>query len=475
LLCSLCGETFSFRGFPREAIVESLPHPVTAYSPPLEAASTGTPGQIRRRWSNRAIAGMVLGGMAAMATVGLLVSLATQGVRREHDSGLPKERTLPLYLAVFVGIWIVGLAFVAVRELRVRYQKTYVAQRLPLGYVLATVTFLAIGGLAVTVLAVQISKQRASRPALEETKAEVRTMAPASLPALGYLPPDTDLVAGIHVAEILADPVAREFLKQLRLGSADVDLSVIQKWTGLRLEDVDHAVLGLRVKDELIPRFNLVVRTTWAYDAESLRRSIKVHRMPDPGKKELYRLELEKSVLRPVLWFANDRTIIVGLKAEDLVPVPARQREGIDHLLPELSSILKERLGAGTPVWIVGRPENWDPQLGILLHRWKREGQPAEYLKQVRTFGLWFQFNDGLALNAAFQCATPDSALGLEAYLIGYGVDSNKPFSIPAPRPELEPVFRELGQSVKSEHHQAWLVLQTKASAATLRKAIAPK
>src|SRR5262249_20185174 len=153
------------------------------------------------------------GGMAAMAFVGVLISLGTQSVRRDHDAGLPKDRTLPLYLAVFVGIWVVGLAFVAVRELRVRYQRSYAAQRLPLGYILATVTFLAIGGLAVTMLAVQISKQRASRPPLDESRTEIRAVAPAALPALGYIPADCDLVAGIHIAEINEDPVAREILK----------------------------------------------------------------------------------------------------------------------------------------------------------------------------------------------------------------------------------------------------------------------
>src|SRR5262245_22903400 len=122
LLCSRCGETFDFRGFPREAIVEKLPHPLTAYSPhPETASSAGPPEFVRRSWSNRAIAAVVLGGMAAMATIGLLFSLATENTRRAHDAGIPKDRTLPLYLAVFVGMWIVGLAFVTVRELRLRY------------------------------------------------------------------------------------------------------------------------------------------------------------------------------------------------------------------------------------------------------------------------------------------------------------------------------------------------------------------
>jgi hypothetical protein len=114
LLCSRCGESFSFRGFPREAITESVPHRLTAYSPQPAATSAVVPQLVRHTWSNRSVASVILGGMVVMAGIGILISLATQEVRRAHDAGLPKDRTLPLYLAVFVGIWVVGLAFVAV-------------------------------------------------------------------------------------------------------------------------------------------------------------------------------------------------------------------------------------------------------------------------------------------------------------------------------------------------------------------------
>jgi hypothetical protein len=445
-----------------------------------------------------------------MALIGVLISLFTQGVRRDHDAGLPKDRTLPLYLAVFAGIWIIGLAFVAVRELRVRYQKTYRAQRLPLGYILATVTFLAIGSLAVTVLAVQISRQRASRPALEEARTPVRAIAPAALPALGYLPPDVDLVAGVHVAEIGDDPAAQNLLKGLLPGPADADLSIIPKWTGLRLQDVDHVVLGLRVQGQLIPRFNLVVRTLKPYDAAALRKSLNVHKTPEPGKKELYRVELDRSLLTPILWFADDRTVVVGLKPEDLEQVPAKEREGIENLGGEFNSILKERVSPGTPIWMAGRPENWDNQLEILLARWRREGHPVDTLKQVRMFGVWLQFNDAMTLNAAFQCADVSSAKALEAYLTGHDREGlsvlgasltglacspssqgplmaasallcgptslgvPKPFSVPAPRPELAPLYGELRQSLKSDRNNTWVVLQAKASAETMRRALVP-
>jgi hypothetical protein len=324
-------------------------------------------------------------------------------------------------------------------------------------------------------LAVQISKQRASRPPLAETPAGIaQRVAPASLPMLGYLPADTDLVAGVHVAEIMGDPPAKEFLSRLRLGPGDTDLNVLERWTGLRLQDMDNIVLGLRIQGQLIPRVNLIVRTTRPFDAQAIRTALHATRAPEPGKKELYRVKLEKSVLTPVLWFADERTLIVGLKVEDFEAVPAMPREGIDHLQTEIRSFLKERLGQGTPAWLAGYAENWEIHWRILLDRQAREGQPIDLLAPVRTFGVWFQFSDGLALNAAFQCTDEAAAAALEAYLTGRDLGDKKPFHMTAPRPELEPIFRELGQSVKSDRNQAWLVLQAKTSAETLRNALTP-
>src|SRR5262249_22637355 len=152
LSCPRCGEMFEFRGPPRDGFD---PSPSRFAAPTSPSIAPSVP-HASKPWSNRRIAALVLAGMATMACIGLVLALATQTVRRAHDSGLPKDRRLPLYLSVFAGIWVVGLAFVAVRELQIRHQRSSGTQRLPLGYILATITFLALGGLAVTMLAVQI-------------------------------------------------------------------------------------------------------------------------------------------------------------------------------------------------------------------------------------------------------------------------------------------------------------------------------
>jgi hypothetical protein len=411
--------------------------------------------------------------MVTMALFGLVLALATQGARRAHDTGLPKDRTLPFYLSVFVGLWLIGLAFVTVRELQIRYLRSSSSERLPLGYILATITFLAIGGLAVTILAVQISAQRASRPALDSGTPIVQSVSPTSLSSLGYVPSDTDFVAGIHVAEALADPLSKDFITRFALGPG-IDLEAIEKWTGMTLNDMDHVIIGLRIEGMLTPRMILAVRTAQPYDAKAICAKLNVSRNPIAGKAEVYRLTLEKSLLTPHLWFVDDYTLIVGGSAKDLESVPTTPHSGAGQLRPELGGLLRERLGQGTPFWMIGAPRAWDQTLmwGLLLGRQTKEER--DLLSKITTFGVWFQIADGLALNAVLQTNDAMSAKGLQAYFTGRDLGDKKPFHLDPPRPELQPIYHEFGQTLKADRDGSWLELQAKVSKETLRKAFHP-
>jgi hypothetical protein len=466
-------------------------HPIQGVQ--LDAMAAPVEGGLgRRRWSNKNLALGILAGMAFMALIGVVLSLGTQEIRRTHDAGLPKDRTLPLYLSVFVVIWVIGLAVVAVRELQARHQRGGAGgvgplspqganvprseePRLPLGYVVATIGLIALSGLAVTMLAVQISAQRASRPALDRDETPVRVVAPARLEGLGYLPPDSDLIAGVHVAEAFQDPLAREFLVKMsfRIGKSDVGLHSIQQWTGLKLRDIDHIVLGLRLKSLLFPRMTLVVRTRRPYDAEAVRKALQASPAPEPDKKELYKITLGESVLDRVAaaWLADSTTLVFGLSTTDFKPVLTTPREGVDHLAPDLCALLSERMSLGTPAWVVGSPESWEKSgAWNWLARQTKDDPAVKLLARVRALGVWFQFGDELTVSATFECRDAATAKVLEKVVTG--TEPNRsPLKLATPRPALQPIFKELGGTLKSNRDGNWLALQMKASAETMRGA----
>jgi hypothetical protein len=306
----------------------------------------------------------------------------------------------------------------------------------------------------------------------DDALARIKIIAPANLGGLGYLPPDTSLVVGVHVAEALQDPAGSEFLKRFRPGDflpgnqadlGEAGFGNLEKWTGLSLEELDHLVLGLNVENRAIPRLTLVVQTRRSYDAEKVRAALKASRGAERGKRILYKFQPEKLPLEPVVWFAGERTLVVGLSAEDIQAVPADPQPGSEHLSPALREILR-RMGPAAPVWLAGHSEDWDKTTVKLL----LDGQkPADrqVLARVRTFAAWLQFGEGLRLNAAFDCADAASAEALEQYLVPR---ERKPIALFGNRPEMEAVAKELGQTLKAVRDGTWLTLQAKASADTL-------
>ena len=347
--------------------------------------------------------------------------------------------------------------------------------------VLGVMVVMAAGGLTLALLTKNFRRANDYPTPPDEGASRVRAVAPADLSGLGYLPPGTDVVAGLHVAEAMQDPAGREFLKRFRpadlwRGRADnqppLDDAGLEQWTGLSLDDIDHVVLGLGIRDRLIPRLVLVVQTRWRYDAEKVRAALKAGRSPEPGRTP-YRFQLQKPPLEAVLWFAAERTLIVGLSPEDLQEVPDTPRQGVDHLAAPLQTMLRERMGSGGPAWVVGHADNWDRTgAKVLLAGLGQEGRQA--LENVRTFGAWLQFGEGLALNESFRCRDTRSAEELERYLVP-PEEERKPIKLLGGRPEAEAVARELARTLKAVRQDEWLTAQAKASAATVRQALEGK
>src|SRR5262245_14532751 len=80
--CPRCGEAFSYRL--REDGASALAPPTSAAITTMPLGSTTVP-TTQRRWSNRAVAGVVVGVMVTMAAVGLWWALGTVNDRRARD------------------------------------------------------------------------------------------------------------------------------------------------------------------------------------------------------------------------------------------------------------------------------------------------------------------------------------------------------------------------------------------------------
>src|SRR5262249_4540490 len=100
----------------------------------------------------------------------------------------------------------------------------------------------------------------------------VALVAPADLPALGYLPADCRVLAGCQLAALQKNDSGRQLLEQLYSGKSALGLKELETWTGLKTADIDHLAMGIRINEDLL-QLIVVIRTQKPYNAEKVART----------------------------------------------------------------------------------------------------------------------------------------------------------------------------------------------------------
>jgi hypothetical protein len=237
------------------------------------------------------------------------------------------------------------------------------------------------------------------------------------LPALGWLPPDTTVVAGIDAAELRRTPNGRDLLASaLKALSPRATPDDLESLTGLKWEEIDHVVLGLKAEDGIPPRLTLGVQTKEPYDAQAVRDALHAQPAPAPGGKALYSFKPKEGWLKLHLWCADERTLIVGLLPSHFTAVPSRPADGANRLPEEVRTLLEKRVESASPVWAVGFAEDWK-QTGapLLLSRLPQED--FDRLNRVRSFAVCLT-PGSRGVSAALKCDDAAAAAALEKRLL---------------------------------------------------------
>jgi hypothetical protein len=458
IACTRCGESFSYRG-------PSAAAAFTPTAPPTPAPAAG-PVAAPSRLSNRAIAFIVLSGMAAMAIIGLAYALSTESLRRSYDLRLPKTKAIgiPFYAFLPLALYVVGLIAFWFWGWN-RRERSDRATAPPWKRISGLIG-LSLLVLIVVELAIVVMHARAPRPAEPEGPPPAHAVPPSELAALGYLPDDTDLIMAIHVAELRDDPVGRDLMRHL--GNEDISPRSIQTWTGLPLEAIDHAVLGVTLDENLQLHFTLIVRTRQPVDEDKVRVTLKAEGRRELDGRPVYPFVMQTDLpfirqLGANLWFADNHTLVVAKVFDDgsAHHLPLAARTGVDHLRPTLRELIKERLSSSTRAWVVGRLPPRETQFPLLrLALGTADNAP---LTGVRTFGLWMEVRaDEATLRGAFDCEDADAAHALEAYLGPTNRKGLKAWVTPA---ESGPMGQEFLKSLKITRQETWVDLQATASA----------
>lgn len=306
------------------------------------------------------------------------------------------------------------------------------ANRLVAGVVLAVMVLMAAGGLTYALRTVSVrrahdaSLPRRSRKPFEifrKTEPESpEVTAPLNLAGVGYLPEGTNVVAGVYVQELLRSPAAAKVRGQaFKLGGMELKLDVVKDRLGLAVEEIDHLILGARLRDleeiEVTPQTHLIVRTRQRYDASKVLAALGAKRPQEitveGGKRSLYAVKVQNFPMQ--LWLPNEQTLVLGLFSK-MTDLPAKPFEGGVQLPAEVREAIQQRVGPTAPIWLAGNSANWEKTVlpSLLALGGAKEIPVLDRIKQVRTMAIWIQAEQPPKLFAAFRCADEASAQQIE-------------------------------------------------------------
>jgi len=223
----------------------------------------------------------------------------------------------------------------------------------------------------------------------------------AESPALGYLPDDTNVIAAVNVEEADAVRKTRKATGEPdvvdRLFFAESAAINVERLTGLRRDEIEEVLLGLKVDANLIPKVRLIVRTRSTYDAEALRTKLGSFRTKQEGAKTLDSIRPPGIPIEAVLWCATAKTFVITLTPEDMDKVPDQPSKDVNRLAPQLVDLMRYRGEKGTFFWLMGHSDNWEKTtIGFLSKTSKKlTDEERKKLFKMHTFALGMRMETG--------------------------------------------------------------------------------
>jgi hypothetical protein len=326
-------------------------------------------------------------------------------------------------------------------------------------------------GVGLVLLAIQQRPVHPPVAVVPSSPDAVPAVPPSELAALGYVPENVHFLIGIHIAEAWRTQAGRRFLD----GSGALGTDRLESLTGLKMADFDHAVLAVKL-DQFLPRFFLIVRTIRPYNQGEIRNALKATKLASTDSRPLYEFTMQQPPLKAVLWFADDRTLLIGWPQTELKEkeVPIKPRAGLEHLPADVRSMLKDHLDpaarkAPAHVWLAGHVDNWEKiATQLVLAAQFKDAWPV--LSKVKTLGVWAQLNEDADLHAVCHCADSTSAEALHEYLQAH--DSGKGLTDLLPKNNA--LAAELSRTLKTTRDGESINLEAHASAASIQQALQP-
>ncbi|MCI0739542.1 MAG: hypothetical protein L0Y72_10895 [Gemmataceae bacterium] len=320
---------------------------------------------------------------------------------------------------------------------------------------LGIMTLLAAVGLTFALLTVD--ERRKHDYPVKKSKQEQMVLAPTGeLAGLGYLPAGSNLVIAVNVESVRANPKTRALLEPSP-PLLDFLLEKVDKHSKLKIEEIDHVVLGAELRDKL-PQIVVVARTRAPYNREALADELKPAKAVSHLDRPLFAFTTRPG--EGYLWCADERTLIWlwrldAVKKEDLAELPQPPRQGEGAAPPSVKAVVADRVNKHSLVWAAGNLED-----AVVLQEMLRLGGKDTLWKEIKAFGLSLLHQDDFALVAHFFTGNAKSTPLVRKQLEEWKMPLAKSVKVESPPPEV------------TEAAAQWVTLQVRGDVATLRDAL---
>jgi hypothetical protein len=304
--------------------------------------------------------------------------------------------------------------------------------------------------------------------------APVHAVGPAALAGLGYLPENCNVVAAIHVAALVEQPIAQHLFVPPK---ADADapprpwlvengVGLVTRRTGLKTEEIDHVIFG--IKDDFRSTTSLVVRTRKPYSTDLLASTM---RLVEPYRqKKLYRFSVSLGALGPFalpvqgqLWCADAQTMILQfnfkLEERDKELLIDNPRTGTQIPPRPLRAFLADRLSPGTLIWWAAADVEPPDILAGLVPGTVKDSDLAKLLPRARGLTMGLRLQKDAAVLGNIECPDQATAKRLSELLKELRMPGLETPKVAGPAPdELHP----------------WVAFQMRGNAAKVLEALRP-
>ncbi len=301
--------------------------------------------------------------------------------------------------------------------------------------VLGIMISMAVAGLSYALWTTKIRKDRHPKPV--DKFETITARRPMELAGLGYLPKDCQLIAGLHIAEMLNDKTGQALWAEPRPALLDWSVKQIGRTTGLKVGDLDHVVLATAF-DANFPQLVMIVKSRPKISLEKIVEARPIHaRLHE--EKPLYEFSLEP-IGAALVWCIDDYTLIYvirldGPRTEHLRGLSATPRK-IDEAVPGvLAKIMNERLPGRPYAWALGRLDQLGPMKDFLPLALGAKADPGP-LKELQMFALGLEPVEGLTLKGEFRFPSAKTAATFKTFLELATIDRAKSQKVEAAPPD---------------------------------------